>query len=199
MIRTPQALIPYLLALTIVLAGWLWHMGDALPRMGSIASEGTAMVGGPFRLTDQTGTVRSDADFKGKLMLIYFGYSNCPDVCPTTLAVMADALTKMGAKADHVAPIFITTDPARDTPKILALYMNAFGPQFIGLTGDDAALAAVEQEFHVFTKRRDLGDGNYAMDHSSVLYVMGPDGKFLTHYDEAISADELAKDLLKKL
>ena len=199
MIRTPQALIPYLLALVMVLAGGLWHMGDAVPGIGRTVESGTASVGGPFSLIDQTGATRSDADFRGKLMLIYFGYSNCPDVCPTTLAVIADALQKMGDKAARVVPIFITTDPARDTPKVLGLYMKAFGPEFVGLTGDAATVDAVGKEFHVYSRRRDLPGGGYAMDHTSVLYVMGPDGKYLTHYDEAISPDDLAKDLEKRL
>ncbi len=197
MIRTPQALLPYLLALAVVLGGWLWHLGDTLDASGRAVEQGVADIGGPFALTDQTGAVRRDTDFRGRLMLIYFGFSNCPDVCPTTLAVMADALDQLGTKADGIVPIFITVDPARDTPEILSIYMKAFGPQFVGLTGDAAAIAAVEKEYHVFTTRRVLPGGGYTMDHSSVLYLMGPDGKYLRHWDEAILPDQLARDLEK--
>ncbi len=199
MIRTPQALIPYLIALTFVLSGWIWHLGDSVPGFGSATVQGTAHVGGPFALIDQTGAVRKDSDFRGRLMLVYFGYSNCPDVCPTTLGVMADAMDRLGPKAKGVVPIFITTDPARDTPKVLALYMKAFGPEFVGLTGDPSAIAAAEKAYHVYAKRRDLPGGGYAMDHSSVVYLMGPDGNFLKAYDDALLPDQLAKDLEKNL
>jgi protein SCO1/2 len=132
-------------------------------------------------------------------MLIYFGFTNCPDVCPTTLAVMGDALEKLGTKASAITPVFITTDPARDTPPVVAQYVKAFGPEFVGLTGDEKAIAAVEKAYRVYAKRRDLPGGGYSIDHSSVIYLMGPDGKYVRHYDEAISPDDLAKDLEKQL
>jgi protein SCO1/2 len=112
---------------------------------------------------------------------------------------MAEALQKMGAEGQRVVPVFITIDPERDTPKVLADYMKAFGPQFVGLTGSVAAIKDVEKEYRVYAVKRPLEKGGYGMDHSSVLYLMGPNGKLVSFYDEAISPDDLAKDLRAKI
>ena len=140
MLSNKQALIPYLLLVAALAGGLLWHESETVPGLGKTVITGQATVGGPFRLTDQAGKTVTDADFRGRYKLIYFGYSFCPDVCPTTLGVMAQALEKMGADSARIVPIFITVDPARDTPKVLADYMKAFGPQFVGLTGSDAEI-----------------------------------------------------------
>src|SRR6478672_8795692 len=112
------ALLPFLLLLAAVAAGTLWHLGDLRAQRGvqTISTGEQVAIGGPFRLTDQDNMVRTEKDFAGKYMLVFFGYTYCPDVCPTTLAVMADALEKMGPLADRVRPLFITVDPKRDTP-----------------------------------------------------------------------------------
>jgi protein SCO1/2 len=199
MIRTPQALIPYVLAFALVAAGWLWHLGDSVPGTGRVTEQGVATIGGPFALIDQTGAPRRDSDFRGKFMLVYFGFSNCPDICPTTLGVMAEALEKLGPRADRFVPIFITTDPSRDTPAILAQYMKAFGPSFVGLTGDAASVEAAGKAYRVYAKRRELPGGGYAMDHTSILYLMDAKGEFVRHYNEGLSPDELAADLAKHL
>jgi len=199
MLRNKQALIPYLLLVAALAGGLLWHESEIVPGLGKSVISGEATVGGPFHLTDQNGKAVSDADFRGRYMLIYFGYSFCPDVCPTTLGVMAQALDKMGADAARVVPVFITIDPARDTPKVLADYMKAFGPRFVGLTGSDAQIKAVEKAYRVYAAKHPLDNGNYGMDHSSVLYLMGPNGKMVSFYDEAISPDDLAKDLKQKI
>src|SRR5262249_49088433 len=135
MIGTKMALVPWLLMLAFVAAGLLWNAGDQLAGLGHTVATGTADVGGPFLLTDQTGRTRSDTDFRGRYLLVYFGYSFCPDVCPTTLGVVADALAKLGARKNRIVPLFITLDPARDTPSVLKSYLSAFGPEFVGLTG----------------------------------------------------------------
>ena len=199
MIRTKIALVPYALMAAAVAAGLLWHAGDMTARLGGNVSVGNAEIGGPFALTDQDGKQRSAADFRGRFMLVYFGYSFCPDVCPTTLAMEQAALAKLGAKAARVAPVFITIDPARDRPAILKTYLASFGKDFVGLTGDAKSIASVTREYHVFTVKRPLAGGNYAMDHSSVLYLMGPDGRFVTYYEDVIGPDGLAKDLEKRL
>jgi len=199
MIRTPLALIPYLIAALAVGAGLLWHAGDLLSATNPVASQGEALVGGPFRLIDQDGNERRAADFHGRFMLVYFGYSNCPDVCPTTLAVMADALDKLGPRAGRVVPIFVTVDPERDTPKVLKAYLKAFGPRFVGLTGAEKEVAAAGRAYRVYYKRAPLKDGGYAMDHSSHIYLMGPDGKFIADYDETLGPDGLADALRKQL
>jgi len=199
MLRNKQALIPYLLLVAALAGGLLWHESQLVPGLGRNVVTGQADVGGSFQLTDQTGKTVSDKSFRGRYMLIYFGYSFCPDICPTTLGVMAQALQKLGTeRALHIVPIFITIDPARDTPKVLADYMKAFGPDFVGLTGSEAAIKDVEKKYRVYAVKRPLEKGNYGMDHSSVVYLMGPDGRLVTFYDEAISPDDLAKDLRQK-
>jgi cytochrome oxidase Cu insertion factor (SCO1/SenC/PrrC family) len=199
-----KALIPYLLLVAALAGGLLWHESANVPGLGKSVITGHADVGGPFRLTDQHGKTVSDADFRGRYMLIYFGYSFCPDVCPTTLAVMAQALDKLGGDARRVTPIFITIDPERDTPQVLADYMKAFGPSFVGLTGSVAAIKDAEKKYRVYAVKKPLGSSNggggaYGMDHSSVLYLMGPNGKMISFYDEAISPDALAKELKQKI
>jgi len=197
MIRTPIALVPYIALATVIFIAVLWQAGDQLTSRE--VTSGTPDVGGPFALTDQTGAQRSDADFRGRYMLIYFGYTYCPDVCPLSLGVMNDALDKMGPKGKAVTPIFITVDPARDTPAVLKTYVAAFGKNWIGLTGNAKAIETVTKEYKVYYKRQPLKDGGYAMDHSSTIYLMGPDGRFVTHYDESIGPDALAEDLKKRI
>ena len=200
MLRNRQALIPYLLLVAALAGGLLWHQGKMVPGLGKNVVTGRAEVGGPFRLIDHNGKTVTDADFRGRYMLIYFGYSFCPDVCPTTLAVMAQALEKLGSKSQRIVPILITIDPERDTPQVLAEYMKAFGPSFVGLTGSEAAIKDAEKKYRVYAAKKPLdsskgSEGNYGVDHSSVLYLMGPDGKLVNFYDEAVSPDDLAKDL----
>jgi cytochrome oxidase Cu insertion factor (SCO1/SenC/PrrC family) len=203
MLRNKQVLIPYLLLAAALAGGVLWYESEQVPRLGQVISTGKADVGGPFRLTDQTGKTVSDADFRGRYMLIYFGYSFCPDVCPTTLSVIAQALDKLGNDGKRIVPVFITIDPERDTPKVLTDYMKAFGANFVGLTGSAAEIKEVEKKYRVYAVKKPVDPNNpkrgYGMDHSSVLYLMGPDGKLVTFYDEAIPAEDLAKDLRAKM
>lgn len=203
MLRNKQALVPYLLLVAALAGGLLWYEGSHVPGLGTVVTSGQADVGGPFTLIDQAGHVRSDRDFRGRYMLIYFGYSFCPDVCPTTLGVIGDALDKLGAARAKIVPIFITIDPERDTPKVLAEYVKAFGPDFVGLTGTPGQLKAVEKLYRVYAVKRVIDPAHpergYAMDHSSVIYLMGPDGKMVSVYDEAISPDDLAKDIKGRL
>ncbi|HXR94342.1 MAG TPA: SCO family protein [Rhizomicrobium sp.] len=197
--RTKEALIPYLLLAACVAGGFLWHQSETVPQLGQTIVSGQVAVGGPYALTDQDGRPRSSADFRGKYQLIYFGYTFCPDVCPTTLAVMAAAMDRLGTAQNQIVPIFITIDPARDTPQVLKKYLAAFSPRFVGLTGTPGQIAPVEKEYRVFAKKEKLPNGNYSMDHSSVIYLMGPDGKLVSFYDEAASPDDLAKDIRRKL
>jgi protein SCO1/2 len=200
MFKTKEALIPYLLLVAAMAGGLIWHESEAVPGLGRTVTTGQIAVGGPFTLTDQNGQTRASAGFKGKYQLIYFGYTFCPDVCPTTLAVMSQALDKMGMDGARIVPIFITIDPERDTPKVLKSYMDAFGPNFVGLTGSQSQIAAVEKEYRVYAKKQPQGGkGSYGIDHSSVIYLMGPDGRLVTFYDELVSPDALAKDLKAKI
>jgi len=192
--RTSTVLLLCALVLAVAASAALWRLGD---RYGP--SSGTAAIGGPFVLTDQNGRPRSDRDFHGRFVLLYFGYSFCPDVCPTTLAKIASALGKLGPQADRFVPIFITVDPARDTPSVLKSYLAAFGPQFVGLTGKPSDIAKVAHSYRVYYAKHPLAGGNYAMDHSSVIYLLDPDGNFVKAYDDDASPAALADDLKKQL
>ena len=152
-----------------------------------------SLVGGPFTLEDSAGKPVSDRDFRGKYMLVYFGYTFCPDVCPTTLNEVADALDHLGTKANDLQPIFITVDPQRDTPAVVKQYTAAFSPKLIGLTGTPEQIAAVAKAYRVYYAEHRTGPGpnDYSMDHSSILYLMGPDGKFIA----PVRADESGKDM----
>ena len=200
MIRTPEALIPYVLAIACVLAGYVWHLGDSVGGLGRTITLGQAEIGGPFQLVDQNGEARSDRDFRGRYMLVYFGYTHCPDVCPLTLEEMADALDKLGKpKSVRIVPVFITVDPARDTPKVMKAYLAPFGDAFVGLSGDAKAVMAAERAYRVYARRHALPGGDYAMDHSSTMYLMGPDGRFVTTYEEVDGPDKIAADLRARL
>ncbi len=204
MFRTKEALIPYLLLVAAAAGGLLWYQTNQQPGLGRVVSTGTAQVGGPFTLTGPDGKRVSSSDFRGRYMLIYFGYSFCPDVCPTTLAVMSEALDKAGPAGRRVVPIFITIDPERDTPKVLSDYLKAFGPQFVGLTGSVDEIKAVEKLYRVYAVKEPLDNakgmaGGYGMNHSNVLYLMGPDGKLVSYYSESISPDDLTKELRKRV
>ena len=181
----------------IVVAGLV--TAALIPRMHSArsASGGPALaIGGPFSLIDGHGKVVTDRDFRGRIMLIYFGYTHCPDACPTALSDIAASLDKLpAAKRQQVAPIFITVDPQRDTPAVIGDYAAAFGPEIIGLTGSQQAVTAAEQEFHVYAQRHPLEHGDYAMDHSSVLYVMGRDGAFLGVIGDGTKPADIARRL----
>ena len=200
MLRTRQAIILAVLLVVALAAGaFLWLQADRLPGLGRTITSGRIAVGGPYALTDQDGRPRASTDFGGKYQLIYFGYTFCPDVCPTTLALAAAALDKMGPDQDRIVPVFITIDPARDKPEVLKKYLAAFGPRFVGLTGTEEQIAAVEKEFRVYAKKQPMKGGTYGMDHSSVLYLMGPDGKLVSFFDEVTEPEELAKALKAKL
>jgi protein SCO1/2 len=198
MFRTP-AIVPYLAVVAFVLAGLLWHQGDRIAGLGRMVGSGKVDIGGNFALTDQNGKTRTTADFRGRFMLIYFGYSFCPDVCPTTLEEMGAALGKLGPKRERVVPIFISIDPDRDTPNVLKTYMQSFGADFVGLTGSTKAVARAAHAYHVYYAKHPLPGGNYAMDHSGVIYLMGPDGKFVTYYEDQIGPEAIADDLRKRL
>ena len=159
---------------------------------------GTAsLVGGPFALEDTNGKQITDRDFRGKYMLVYFGYTYCPDVCPTTLNEVADALDHLGAKANRLQPVFITVDPKRDTPAVMKQYVAAFTPRLIGLTGSDEQIAKVAKEYRVYYAEHRTGPGpnDYTMDHSSVLYLMGPDGSFIAPIRADEDGTQMAADL----
>jgi protein SCO1 len=152
-------------------------------------------LGGPFALVDaNNGRTVTEQSFRGKVMLIYFGYTYCPDACPTTLNNISQAMAKLGTAADRIAPLFISVDPGRDTPQVMANYVKAFDPRIQGLTGDAEATARVAKEFGVYYRKHDV-PGGYVVDHSSLLYVIGGHGELLRVLPASENADKLAGDL----
>jgi protein SCO1 len=164
-------------------------------------SFGEALIGGPFTLSDQDGERRSDAEFRGRLMLVDFGFTNCPDICPLGLALMTDAIERLGAQGADVQPIFITVDPARDTPAVIKDYVAHFSDRMVGLTGTPEEIAAVAKAYRVYYKvhGNPATNPNYAVDHSGFIYLMGRDGKFLTHFMHDTPPDRVADTIRRHL
>jgi protein SCO1 len=157
-----------------------------------------ALIGGAFALKDGDGKTVSDQTLRGQPFLIYFGYTHCPDVCPTELAKISDILGKMGNKP--VPALFITVDPERDTPKVMQDYVSSFNPAIIGLSGSPQAVEATEKTFRVFARKGEKQpDGDYSMDHSSVVYLMDKNGAFVEAFNVERPPDEAAKELEKYL
>jgi protein SCO1/2 len=188
----------------LVLAGvWFARKADTVNgtagEAGStVKTSGQALVGGPFTLTDQTGKTVTDQDFRGKYMLIFFGFTFCPDVCPTELQIMAGAIDRLGDKGADVVPVFVTVDPDRDTPEALARYVQQFHPRLVGLTGTHEQIAAIAKAYRVYyqkVKEEGAPDDSYTMDHSSVAYLMGPDGKFLAFFPPGVTPDQMAEKI----
>jgi protein SCO1/2 len=163
------------------------------PRDG--ASAVASAIGGPFTLTDQDGRPFSDRDVKGKPYLVFFGFTHCPDVCPTTLFDISETLRSLGPEADKAAALFITVDPERDTPAAMKDYLSSFDPHVTGLTGDPARLADVFKEFRVYTKKVPLEGGNYTMDHSALVYLMDKSGRFVAPFSLKRTPEAAAADL----
>lgn len=172
-----------------------WWIG-----VGPTAQLAPVSIGGPFTLTDQNGKVRHAEDFKGKLSLVYFGYTFCPDACPTALSAIGAALDQLGPKGDEVQPLFITVDPARDTVEGMKIYAENFHPRLIALTGTPQETAAAARAYKVyFQKVQPKEGGDYLMDHSSYIYLIGRDGKYLAHFGTDATGDSLAAALRKYL
>ena len=164
-----------------------------------IETTGTALIGGPFTLVDQNGKTVTDRDFRGKYMLIFFGFTHCPDICPAELQVMSAALDALGSKSDEVVPIFVTLDPERDTPEAVGAYVKNFGKNFVGLTGSPMAIANAAKAYRVtYLKFEYKGkDENYGynIDHSALVYLMDKDGKYLTNFTYGTPAAKMTETM----
>jgi len=162
---------------------------------------GQALIGGPFTLTDHTGKRVTDQDFRGRNMLVFFGFTLCPDVCPSALQVVSAALDKLGPKADRFVPVLITVDPEHDTPTQLASYVESFHPRLVGLTGTPAEIETVVKAYRVYVRKVSdpKSTAGYTIDHTSLIYVMGPDGAYRTHFAHTTNADAMAERLAKLL
>jgi protein SCO1 len=174
-----------------VAGGAAWFV--LAPAISSMAG-GEATVGGPFTLTDQHGAEVTEQDFAGRYMLVYFGYTYCPDICPLSLANMTRAVDLLSPdQADQVVPIFITVDPERDTVNQLAEYAPLFHPRLVALTGSPEAIKAAAQAYRVyFAKAGKDGTDDYLMDHSTFIYLMGPDGRYVRHFAHNAAPEEIA-------
>jgi protein SCO1/2 len=199
-----RARLAVIAALAFVLGGLMALLALPAAReklLPSQISVGQALVGGPFTLTDQTGRRVTDADFRGKYMLILFGFTYCPDVCPSGLQVMSAALNQLGDKADRIVPIFISVDHERDTPAQLAGYVKSFHPRLVGLTGSADEIAAAAKAYRVYYKKvvDEKSTAGFTYDHSALIYLMGPDGRYLAHFTHAAGPDAIAARLAQLL
>lgn len=185
------SLLTAVLAGTVVAGYLLWSRAD----------KGTAaLIGGPFALVDQDGRAVTQDVLKGRWSLIYFGYTYCPDVCPTSLSVMTQALDQLGPLAEQVTPVFVTVDPERDTVQQLKLYHESFHPSFLMLTGTPEQVRKAAQAYRVYFRRAESeGATEYLMDHSSITYLMGPDGQYVTHFGHEATPEGMAAAIRQKL
>lgn len=185
-----------------------WYFVQSQKPSSIISSEtrtsGSALIGGPFALTGQDSQPRSEADLMGHYSLIYFGYTYCPDVCPTALSTMTQGIDLLEEtapdKAAAVLPVFITVDPERDTIEALATYASHFHPRFLALTGTPEEVAVAAKAYRIYYQRvEEVGSSDYLMDHSSIIYLMAPDGSYIGHFTHASTAEEIALDLAEQI
>jgi protein SCO1/2 len=168
------------------------------PRPSTTVFQAPA-IGGPFRLVDQDGKAVTDQDLKGKPFLVFFGFTHCPDICPTTLFDVSEIMRSLGPDADRTAALFITVDPERDTAPALKEYLGSFDPHVHGLTGDAAALATVAKGYRVYYKKVPLDGGDYTMDHTAIVYLMDKDGRFVSPFSLKRKPEVAAAELRKYL
>ncbi len=187
-----------MLVLAAFLAGLFLFFGAILfvtDRAVSPIGQAVAAVGGPFHLEDQNGKPVSVQDMKGPPFLVFFGFTRCPDICPTTLFEMSQVMKALGPDADRVGALFITVDPERDTPGVLKDYLSNFDPHLRALTGDQAAIDAAIKEYRVYAKKVPLDNGDYTMDHTAVVYLMDKDGHFVAPFNLSRTPEAEAADL----
>ncbi len=196
--RAAYALIALLLA---GVGGVLWWRGEA-PQLADIgmALPGGVSMGGPFTLVNTAGETVTEASFRGRWMVVYFGYTFCPDVCPTELQTISAALDRLGPLAARVVPVFITIDPERDTVAALAEYTKLFDERLVGLTGSKEQIAAAAKSYRVYYARAKAKDNSdYLMDHSSFIYLVAPDGGFRALFRAGIAVQELADGMKARI
>jgi protein SCO1 len=188
-----------LAALVILGAGVFLALALRDNPRGAAGTMLASAIGGPFRLIDQNGKTVTDADLKGKWSLVYFGYTHCPDACPTALNDISIALEDLGTKRDAVRPVFITVDPERDTPDALKAYVTSFDAPILALTGTPEQVAQAAKGYRVYYAKHPEAGGEYSMDHSSVIYVMDPQGRFTASFTHESTPEQIAERLKKLL
>jgi protein SCO1/2 len=177
------------IAIVLLVAGR--GQGPSLPQV--------AAIGGPFSLTDHNGRTVTDQDLRGRPFLVFFGFTHCPDICPTTMFEISEIIRKLGPDGDRVRAVFISVDPERDTPAALKDYVSSFDPRIIALTGDDAAIAGVAKAYRAIYRKVPLKEGGYTMDHTAIIYLMDKEGRFVTPFSLKRTTDAAAADLRKYL
>ena len=180
-------------SLVVGLLLMLWALGG----MRNVVAP--ASIGGPFQLTDQSGQTVTEKNLVGRPTLIFFGFTHCPDVCPTSLFEISEVLHAMGKDADRVNAYFVSVDPERDTSAAMKDYLSSFDPHLKGLTGDPAAVARVISDYRVYAKKIPLKDGDYTMDHTALIYLMDRDGRFVSPFNLKRKPEEAAADLKRYL
>jgi protein SCO1/2 len=184
-----------LLVFSAFLAGLVIFLGVILfMTEGHVPGDSASAIGGPFKLIDQNGKTITETGFKGRPLLVFFGYTHCPDICPTTLFEMSEVLHALGKDADRVSALFITVDPERDTAPVMKDYLSSFDPHLRGATGDQKAIDAVEKDYRVYAKKVPTKNGDYSMDHTALVYLMDKEGRFVAPFKldrkpEAAAAD----------
>ncbi len=185
----------FVCGLVVVFGGIVYLTGRSASPLGVAV----AAIGGPFRLQDQNGKPFSDRDMKGRPFLVFFGYTHCPDICPTTLFEISQVLAKLGKDADHAGALFITVDPERDTAAKLKDYLSNFDPHLRGLTGDRTAINAAIKAYRVYAKKVPLEGGDYAMDHTAIVYLMDKNGHFVEPFNLKQRPEAAAAELRRYL
>ena len=188
-----------LLVTSAFLAGLVIFLGVFFYATGNLNSggSGASAIGGPFTLTDHNGKTITDRDLKGKPFLVFFGFTHCPDVCPTSLFEMSELMQALGKDADKTNAVFITVDPERDTPAVLKDYLSSFDPHVIGATGDRQQIEAAEKAYRVYAKKVPGDNGDYSMDHTALIYLMDKQGRFVAPFSLKRSPQEAAAELRK--
>jgi protein SCO1 len=195
-VRTSQIL----LILSAFVTGLVVFTGIFLYATGNFgAGPATSAIGGPFRLIDQNGNAITDGDYKGRPFLVFFGYTHCPDVCPTTLFDVSEVMRVLGKDADRTGALFVTVDPERDTPAVMKDYLSSFDPHLRGATGDRVAIDAVEKAYRVYAKKVPMENSDYTMDHTALVYLMDKQGRFVTPFSLKRRPEEAAADLRRHL
>ena len=195
--RTSQIL----LILSAFMTGLVIFTGVFLYATGNFGSGGqsASAIGGSFKLVDQNGAQITEADVKGRPFLVFFGYTHCPDVCPTTLFDVSEILRALGKDADRAGALFITVDPERDTPAVMKDYLSSFDPHLRGATGDRAAVDAAEKAYRVYAKKVPGENGDYSMDHTALVYLMDKQGRFVAPFSLKRRPEDAAADLRRYL
>lgn len=190
-------LFPVLAVAALLVAGALGFRALLPPAQSEDqTAQGEVPIGGPFSLVDQTGQRVTNEDFKGRFMLVYFGYTFCPDVCPLGLQTIAQALDALPPdQQERIVPLFVTVDPARDTVEVMREYVTSFHPRLVGLTGSEDEIKSTLSAYRVYAQKADPEEGSYLVDHSTFTYLMSPEGRYVTHFGHATTAEEMTARL----